>query len=481
MDVSSTRLPRLVLCADGGGSKVSIVIRSEDGLEVRGAAGPCNIQSVGHRAAAQSILLATYRALSLLPETHLPPGFIIPRAAASLHAHTPSPVPGDLPRGRQGPEHSDSSNHVAELPTLDVPVFTHAWLGLAGLNTGMDERGFVGYAREALCLCEDQLDLSNDVNLLAAPAIALPGVRHAVAVVAGTGTVGRTIRVSASNSSADTGETVAECGQEDLRKPGLPLETMAMAKGWGSLLCDEGSAFSLGRLAIRDVLYLADRQTSASIYSAPRPQLLPFHQDILEHFGTTQPADLITFVSLAGPSTEGLSVAAATSRRNAVIAGAARIVLKWAFLDDVPVGLGPSVPALTNTNGTGEMFDQTDVSLPSPGSPTILNDIKSSDTEGPINFHGCPAKQSHVHALRLAKKAVEPLLELTMSLLGDQTVVKPATSALVLGGGLMLSEGYRKLLVARLADSGAVFRQVVVVADAAGQGAEALAKAVFTR
>lgn len=38
--------PALVLCADGGGSKVCVVIRSEDGLEVRGYAGPCNVYVV---------------------------------------------------------------------------------------------------------------------------------------------------------------------------------------------------------------------------------------------------------------------------------------------------------------------------------------------------------------------------------------------------------------------------------------------------
>jgi len=45
MPVGYTR-PALVLCADGGGSKVCVVIRSEDNLEVRGYAGPCNVYVV---------------------------------------------------------------------------------------------------------------------------------------------------------------------------------------------------------------------------------------------------------------------------------------------------------------------------------------------------------------------------------------------------------------------------------------------------
>jgi N-acetylglucosamine kinase-like BadF-type ATPase len=43
MTVAPTTRPRLILCADGGGSKVCVVVRSEDGLEVRGTAGPCNV------------------------------------------------------------------------------------------------------------------------------------------------------------------------------------------------------------------------------------------------------------------------------------------------------------------------------------------------------------------------------------------------------------------------------------------------------
>lgn len=35
--------PRLILCADGGGSKVMVVVRAADGTEVRGTSGPCNV------------------------------------------------------------------------------------------------------------------------------------------------------------------------------------------------------------------------------------------------------------------------------------------------------------------------------------------------------------------------------------------------------------------------------------------------------
>jgi hypothetical protein len=35
--------PSLLLCADGGGTSVSVVIIADDGTEVRGSGGPCNV------------------------------------------------------------------------------------------------------------------------------------------------------------------------------------------------------------------------------------------------------------------------------------------------------------------------------------------------------------------------------------------------------------------------------------------------------
>lgn len=56
-----------------------------------------------------------------------------------------------------------------------------------------------------------------DVNLLAAPALALPDVDYVVTVVCGTGTVGRTLRIG--------GDT----------ERGLPLKDVAVSRGWGHL------------------------------------------------------------------------------------------------------------------------------------------------------------------------------------------------------------------------------------------------------
>lgn len=73
--------------------------------------------------------------------------------------------------------------------------------------------------------------------MLAAPALDLPGVEHVVAVVCGTGTVGRTIRVDKvpSAHSSPGLEGVNGGGQGSRKVRQLPLEDVAVARGWGYL------------------------------------------------------------------------------------------------------------------------------------------------------------------------------------------------------------------------------------------------------
>ncbi|CAD6583383.1 MAG: hypothetical protein TREMPRED_003535 [Tremellales sp. Tagirdzhanova-0007] len=473
---SSSAISPLVLCADGGGSKVCVVIRSSDGLEVRGTAGPCNVQSVGHFPAIQAILLATYRALSLLPPSHLPPNFTLPSSLSApspstpkLHSHPLSNLTLPISPYASRPN-SPSPTRASPLPPLSTPLFQYAWLALAGISTLADGNGFLPHVMRGLCISEDRVKITNgglpvsspshipvqafkpehgrrqalaarvgidlfspDVNLLAAPAFDLPGIEHVVAVVCGTGTVGRTIRV---------GLAAAEPSDEMQGKvQKLPLQDVAVSRGWGYMLCDEGSAFWLGRLAIRSLLYHADRLSSSPIHSPEPPRLLPLHRDLLAYFATSDPMDLIELVSLTGPFVDGLSIGEAVAKRNAAVAGAARVVLTWAFPDDAE----PPTP---------------------PDSP---------DKESGLDLAGL----SRDTALRLAKASVAPLIELTMSLLGDQSVVTPEKTVLALGGGLMMSKGYRGLLEAGLRSEGVSFGEEVVVGDAAGVGARGLARVEF--
>lgn len=184
--------------------------------------------------------------------------------------------------------------------------------------------------------------------------------------------------------------------------------------------------------------------------------MLPLHCDLLEYFGTTNPMDLIEICTLTGAWADGLDAGEATAKRNAVVAGAARVVFRHAFAEDEgTTTFPPSPPAFLS---------------PLSSSSSTPKDLSSSDD---------PIQRSHQEALKLAKRSVVPMIELTMDLLGDQSIVKPEDSVLALGGGLMMSVGYRGLLLDGLRKEGVRFREERVVGDAAGVGARGLAGVEF--
>ena len=205
--------------------------------------------------ASQAILLATYRALSLLPASYLPSDLTIPPLIAasvprphvngvqSVKAlpHMPVVSTPASPLGSRAP--SPSRNPPSPLPAINVPLFKYAWLALAGISTPADAAGFLDpHMTVALNLFPEQIKVTNgelfdrpvcfregsemaklillfaDVNLLAAPALGMPNIKHVVAVVCGTGTVGRTI-------------SVGHAGGKGVRQ--LPLEDVAVSRGWG--------------------------------------------------------------------------------------------------------------------------------------------------------------------------------------------------------------------------------------------------------
>lgn len=150
--------------------------------------------------------------------------------------------------------------------------------------------------------------------------------------------------------------------------------------------------------------------------------------------------ELIGIVSLIGPSAEDMSIGEGTAKRNAYMAGAARTVLRWAF----PV----------------------DASPPSPPASERSDEMDSSDA-------------SQMEAMKLVRKAIQPMVEMTIDLLGDGSVVRPETTVLALGGGLWQSKGYRGLFQEGLKKEGVEFAKVLLVDDAAGVGAQGLASVEF--
>lgn len=82
---------------------------------------------------------------------------------------------------------------------------------------------------------------ATDVNLLAAPALHQSGIDHCVAVVCGTGTIGRTIRIRGKGEElppsppGDGREAEIDnaASKENALDQGLPLEDVGVARGWG--------------------------------------------------------------------------------------------------------------------------------------------------------------------------------------------------------------------------------------------------------
>ena len=212
-------------------------------------------------------------------------------------------------------------------------------------------------------------------------------------------------------------------------------------------LCDEGSAFWIGRLAIRLLLTITDRTSSNAIYATAPPPMLPLHADLLRYFEVQDPMALIELTSLT--SWEG-SIGEAVAQRNAKVANAARVVFRWAF-DESTAPPSPSASPIQNGSR----------SLPLP----------SADDD--------PREQSRLQALYIAQRSIKPMIELVLDLLGDGTVVKPESTALALGGGLWQSAGYRQLLLDGLDKENVHFAEVRVVKDAANEGARGLGRVEF--
>ena len=199
----------------------------------------------------------------------------------------------------------------------------------------------------------------------------------------------------------------------------------------------------------------ADQRASTQVYSDPPLPLFPFHQDLLAYFKIEDPMDLIEIVSHTdrwiGPGVSDPGQVA--SRRNAMLAGAARIVLRWAFPED-----------------QAARAEITEGQLPTP---------PDSKTNSPLPTTAQTDVASRSEALTLARMAIRPMVDLTLALLGDRTKVRPERSVLSLGGGLMMSKGYRGMLLDGLKKEGVEWRFVQVVNDAAGAGALGLAAAEF--
>ncbi|PPR03167.1 hypothetical protein CVT26_008017 [Gymnopilus dilepis] len=233
----------LYLCVDCGGTKTAAVIANSEGTTVgRGHGGPSNITYL----TPESFILAVKEAVTVALKN-----------ALSSSSSTPDPtVQVNLP------------------PHGDTP-FAAAWFGISGADSP------AAIARVAEPLSEllglplgPKLAIANDTHLLAAPVRMYTDVSHAVAVIAGTGSI------AVSFKEADGA-----------------IEEMGRVGGWGWILGDEGGGYDVGREAIRQVLLAQDR---ASVTGAPVERSVLI-ESVLERFGAKSVLEILTGVYLPDP------------------------------------------------------------------------------------------------------------------------------------------------------------------------------------
>ncbi|GAA6055845.1 hypothetical protein JCM3770_004788 [Rhodotorula araucariae] len=359
-------LPRWHLCVDGGGTAVKVVVASSRGNLASASGGPCNVKSVGPRVAISTILAATREALSQIPDL-----------APSLETRDPLRFPPGL--------------------------FSTVWLALAGILHQSDIDAFTPLACQAFgfSLGDPALRITNDGHLLGAPSLTVRHIDSTVALVAGTG-------------------SVALAFAKEPNSGGVQL--IGVYGGWGYLLGDEGSGFSVSRIAIRRLLAAHDAATTHALRepsARPSPPL-PLFTTLLEMFGVSCAAELVDRTYADHSSTTPANVASSESNRKLWIAAGAPVVLAHAF-----------------------------------GSASV-------------------DEASARMARSIVEEAIAPLVEAVEHLVGDGQYIDPRRALLSLGGGMWRTEGYRDLLLQGLKRRGVEFAEVKVVENAAVEGARAL-------
>lgn len=190
------------ICVDGGGTQTRVILSTLEGEVVaRGTSGPSNVSAIGVHASLMSLRSAINAALDALSP----------------------PIPFKLAR------------------------FNKAWVAHAGIDPRTRPVIYNEYANKVQQLLNLQLGnnlkVTSDAQLLTAALLTKPQ-KQGVILVAGTGSVSMMFLPKKDSTSGD-------------------LEMVRRAGGYGYLLGDEGSAYAIGRDAIRHALdpltsYLTD-------------------------------------------------------------------------------------------------------------------------------------------------------------------------------------------------------------------------------
>ncbi|KAI0759982.1 hypothetical protein BD413DRAFT_487098 [Trametes elegans] len=362
------------LCVDCGGSKTAAAIADGAGNIVgRAHGGPSNFAYLG----LANFLQAVTESINAALRTFLP-------------------------------EPTSSSTYLP--PPPDAPLFASAWFGVSGV----DSAGAIARLVPPLAaLLGVEPVVANDTHLLAAPLRLHDDVSAAIGCVSGTGGIVVSFRQGA----------------------GARLEELGRVGGWGWILGDEGGGFHVGREAVRQILWEADR--ASVLAPEQRETRSTLRTRVLERFGIEDPFELLTIVHwpdpIPGVAEDGKRDADADApaytrmAREKRLSSLAPLVFAAAFED------GDALAQRVLARTTGQLVDQLCVLLrPEADDP--------ARTDAP-------------------------------------RTVKASETILCFGGSLVGVEAYRKLILDELERRGHVLKRVTFVDDAAVAGAKALAAA----
>lgn len=313
----------VVLCVDAGGTKTLAVAASIDSKTTyTGQAGCGNCATLGLQAASQVILRAVRDAL-------ISAGFgtffdLIEAGEAEGITTPPLSLSDNDSSSADGDSADPLSRPSAVGSNVKRPRVRAIWIGSAGLSSS----AVIGKYRQQLSqvlgeyhLVEDSTPIwiTNDAVLLSAPMLRDEGTQNCVCLIAGTGSAGFAFQRTSSSTSTTTTSSSNE--NEDL--PGLT--TVSKTGGWGYLLGDRGSGWSIGLSTIQLMLTREEERQFS-----PLP-LTDFESAVLEALGVSTPIELISAAYRDRVCATGGNFFHAEDARKRWLAETTRVVFEYAF------------------------------------------------------------------------------------------------------------------------------------------------------
>ncbi|CDR99789.1 uncharacterized protein SPSC_02972 [Sporisorium scitamineum] len=425
--VQPARSGDVVLCVDAGGTKTLAVAASVDSKDTFvGQAGCGNCATLGLEAASQVILRAVRDALISagfgaffdLIEAGEIEGITTP--PLSLSDNDSSSADGDPdPLSRPSRSTPADTSHVLR------PRVRAIWIGSAGLSSSAvigNYRLQLSQLLQEYHLLDDSTPIwiTNDAVLLSAPMLRDAGTQSCVCLIAGTGSAGFAFQRTTPSSSSQTTSTEAETATatstpDNLENEDLPgLTTVSKTGGWGYLLGDRGSGWSIGLSTIQLML---TRQEERQFASLP---LTDFEQAVMRALDVNTPIELIHAAYRDRVCATGGNFFHAEDARKRWLAETTRVVFEYAF-----------------------------------------------------EHNGRSGKQL---AVQLLNQAVGECVDSISKLCCPKDRIRPERSTLVLGGGLWSNSKFLELLVEMWAKQGREgFKSIHVVKSPAHEAAGYLA------